>query len=91
MPGRPTTPAELIRIRRSAWERAVRYSGLKQSEIAEVIGASVSTVASYGSKAGNTPSQEAIARLKQYSLDKALETLAERYGGEAVRRIGGQP
>lgn len=91
MAGRPTTPAELIRLRRTGWDRAVRYSGLKQSEIAEVIGASVSTVASYGSRTGNTPSQEAIDRLKAHNLDKALETLADRYGGEAVRRIGGQP
>lgn len=91
MAGRPSTSAEIARIWQAAWDKAVRYSGLKQAEIAEVIGVSASTIASYGSRTGNVPSQEAIDALKAHNLDKALETLAERYGGEAVRRIGGQP
>jgi hypothetical protein len=88
MPGRPNTSGDLVRMRRAAWDKAVRYSGLKQEEIAEVIGMSLSTVMSYGSRTGNIPTQEAINTLKEHNLGRALETLAERYGGEAVRRLG---
>lgn len=84
MAGRPTTPPDTIRQRRQAWERAVRYSGLRQEEIADVIGMSLGTVRSYGSAAGNVPSEDAIARLRRHSLLRAMETLAERYGAESV-------
>jgi hypothetical protein len=85
------TPPDTIRQRRQAWERAVRYSGLKQEEIADVIGMSLGTVRSYGSARGNVPSEDAIARLRRHSLHKAMETLAERYGDEAVRVAGARP
>ncbi|KAJ0335411.1 hypothetical protein COL154_014417, partial [Colletotrichum chrysophilum] len=89
-PGRPATTAADAGRRQSAWDKAVRYSGLKQEETADVLGVSVATVSSYGSRTGNVPSQVAIDALKAHNLDRALETLAERYGGEAVRRIGGR-
>jgi hypothetical protein len=90
-PGRPATTAADAGRRQAAWDKAVRYSGLTQLEIAEVVGVSVATVASYGSRTGNVPTQAAIDALKAHNLHRALETLSERYGGEAVRRIGGQP
>lgn len=91
MAGRPMTPPDTIRQRRHAWERAVRYSGLKQEEIAEVIGMSLGTVRSYGSATGNVPTADAIARLRRHSLLQAMETLAERYGDEAIRVAGARP
>ncbi len=78
-------PEELARIRRQAWARAVRASGLRQDEIAEVVGASESTVRSYGWRDGNVPTEAALDALKRHNLGKALETLKERYGEDAVR------
>jgi hypothetical protein len=82
------TPPDTIRQRRQAWERAVKHSGLSQEEISDVIGMSLSTVRSYGSRTGNVPSADAIAILKKHNLHRAMETLAERYGDEAVRIAG---
>src|SRR5690606_34782743 len=84
MIGRPTTSPELIRLRQSAWKRAVKFSGLSQEEIADVIGMSLATVRSYGSRSGNTPTEDAIGALKKHNLLKAMETLAERYGPDTV-------
>lgn len=84
MSGRPSTSPELIRLRQSAWTRAVKFSGLSQEEIAEVIGMSPATVRSYGSRSGNTPSEEAIGALKRHNLIRAMETLAERYGSDTI-------
>lgn len=87
MGGRPTTSRELVRMRQSAWDGAVKFSGLTHEEIAVVIGMSVATVRPYGSRTGNTPSEEAIGALKRHNLIKAMETLADRYGSDAV--VGG--
>lgn len=91
MAGRPVTPGAVIRQRREAWNRAVRFSGLKQVEIADVIGMSLATVMSYGSRTGNVPSQEAIDLLKRHNLLRAMDTLAERYGAESVTVGGPRP
>lgn len=84
MGGRPTTSRELVRLRQSAWDRAVKFSGLTHEEIADVIGMSVATVRSYGSRAGNTPSEEAIDTLKRHNLLKAMDVLQERYGPDTI-------
>jgi len=89
MRGRPATSLELVRARQSAWARAVRYSGLTHQEIANVIGKSVATVRSYSSRSGNTPPEESIGSLKRHNLQRALETLAERYGPDAVTVLSG--
>ena len=81
-------PEELARVRRRAWARAVKVSGLNQNEIAEVVGTSESTVRSYGWRDGNVPTEDAIDMLKRHNLGKALETLKERYGEDAVRIAG---
>lgn len=84
MIGRPTTSPDLVRLRQSAWDRAVKFSGLTHEEIADVIDMSVATVRSYGSRSGNTPSEDAISALKNHNLIKAMETLADRYGPDAI-------
>lgn len=91
MAGRPSTSAALARLRQQAWDRAVRYSGLTQDEIAAEIGMSLATVRSYSAAKGNTPSEEAIAILKRRNLVTALETLAERYGDDVVTVAGRRP
>ncbi|MHA6685355.1 hypothetical protein [Mesorhizobium sp. A556] len=91
MAGRPSTSAALARIRQQAWDRAVRYSGLSQEEIATEIGMSLATVRSYSATKGNTPSDEAVAILKRRNLLTAMETLAERYGDDVVHVAGGRP
>ena len=84
-------PEELARIRRQEWVRAVKVSGLRQDEIAEVIGASESTVRSYGWRHGNVPLESAIDALKRHNLGKALKTLREHYGDDAVKIAGSRP
>ena len=90
MAGRPSTSSEIARIRQQAWDRAVKYSGMRQDEIAEHIGVSLATVRSYSAKKGNVPSEEAIAKLKRRNLITALDTLAERYGDDVVKVVGGR-
>lgn len=84
MRGRPTTSPEFVRLRQAAWNRAVKVSDLTHQEIADAIGKSAAIARSYGSRLGNTPSDEAIAVLKRHNLQCALETLAERYGPKVV-------
>ena len=43
---------------------------------------------SYGWRDGNVPTEDAIDMLKRHNLGKALETLKERYGEDAVRIAG---
>ena len=91
MTGRPTTPRELVRQRKMAWDRAVRFSSRSQEEIAEVIGMSLATVRSYSSANGNAPTEAAIDALKRDNLLRAVDTIAERYGAESIPVGGPRP
>lgn len=84
MAGRPAMHPSLARLRRDAWNRAVKFSSRSQEEIADVMGMSLATVRSYSSANGNVPSETAIAALKRDNLLRAMDVLQERYGPDTI-------
>lgn len=63
------------------------FSGLKQPEIAAMIGRSVSCVASYGARTGYVPTEEAIGNLESYNrarLEREIDRLQADAPGVTV-------
>lgn len=85
--GRPPTPPSVAADRRARWRHAVSFSGLKQPEIAAMIGRSVSCVASYGARTGYVPTEEAIGNLESYNrarLEREIDRLQADAPGVTV-------
>jgi hypothetical protein len=77
--GRPPTPPADAAGRKARWDHAVSFSGLRQSEIAVLVGRSASRVAHYGSTRGAVPPEDAIAALEAFCQAR-VEREAGRLG-----------
>ena len=75
--GRPPTPVTVVDQRRARWRQAVSFSGLKQVEIADLVGRSLSRIAAYGARHGAVPPEDVIMVLEAYCRDR-VEREAER-------------
>ena len=74
--------------RRAAWRRARAVCGLTDAQIADLLDRSVALVKHYKCASGTCPPWNSIRILQEHNLRTALGVISERYGEDAVQRLG---